>query len=136
MNDRKATTVGIAVVEHNDCFLVGVRMTGQSLAGHAEFPGGKCRPRETPADCAVRECMEETGLRVSPVRLLDQRMYDYPDACVDLHFWLCHVCCANDVLQEHRGFRWLTRFDLNSQRFPDANHTVVQLLAGFRSDAP
>lgn len=33
-------------------------------------PGGSLDPNERPADAAVREAWEETGLRVEPVRLL------------------------------------------------------------------
>lgn len=49
---------------------------GQVLAGmHREmsgwvFPGGAVDPHETPADAAVREVWEETGLIVRPLRLL------------------------------------------------------------------
>lgn len=31
-------------------------------------PSGRCRPGESAADAAVRECAEETGLTVRPVR--------------------------------------------------------------------
>ncbi|MCA9069030.1 MAG: NUDIX domain-containing protein, partial [Planctomycetaceae bacterium] len=58
----QVTQIGIAIVEHNNCFLIGVRGDDSPLSGLAEFPGGKCQDGETPADCAVRECWEETGL--------------------------------------------------------------------------
>ena len=50
--------------------------SGRVLAGrHREFgkwvlPGGAVDPRETPADAAVREVWEETGLVVKPTRLV------------------------------------------------------------------
>jgi 8-oxo-dGTP pyrophosphatase MutT (NUDIX family) len=58
-----ATRIGIAIVEHAGRFLVGVRGDGSPLSGKAEFPGGKCHENESPAECAVRECLEETGWR-------------------------------------------------------------------------
>ncbi len=41
--------VAIAVVEHSGYYLVGTRKPGEVLAGHAEFPGGKCLPGEEAA---------------------------------------------------------------------------------------
>lgn len=47
----------VLLVEHGD--------TGRWVA-----PGGGIEPGETPADAAVREMEEETGLRTRPVRVL------------------------------------------------------------------
>ncbi|MDP6469251.1 MAG: NUDIX domain-containing protein, partial [Pirellulaceae bacterium] len=58
------TLIAIAVVEHNGRFLVGMRPVETVLAGFSEFPGGKVEPNEVPAQAAVRECLEETGLEV------------------------------------------------------------------------
>ena len=38
-------------------------------AGKINGPGGKLEPGETPADCAVRETVEETGVRPAAPRL-------------------------------------------------------------------
>ena len=54
--------IGIAVVEQAGHFLIGTRGPDVPLAGFAEFPGGKCYEEEAAEDCAVRECLEETGL--------------------------------------------------------------------------
>ena len=59
----KLVRVGIAVVEHDRKYLVGVRGPTGPLAGYDEFPGGKCIGYETAAACAVRECMEEKLLQ-------------------------------------------------------------------------
>ena len=40
------------------------------------LPGGYVDPNETPADAAVREAYEETGLRVEPVELVE--VYHHP----------------------------------------------------------
>ena len=61
------TIIAIAVVEHDDRFLIGQRPAGVALAGYWEFPGGKVEPDESPADAAVRECLEETGIQISVV---------------------------------------------------------------------
>lgn len=57
--------------------------------GHWAPPGGAIEPDESPADAAVRECLEETGLQVRPVQILG--VYGGPP---------CEVTYANgDVVQ-------------------------------------
>lgn len=120
--------IGIAVVEHDGCFLVGIRGDETSLVGCAEFPGGKCSPGEDPADCAVRECEEETGLRVAIVELLFRTPYDYAHGLVDLHFYLCCPTNADETRERHGRFEWIPRAQLGTLGFPAANRPVIELL--------
>ncbi len=117
--------IGVAVVERNGFFLVGLRPEGVPLAGYAEFPGGKCEPGEAAAACAVRECLEETGLAVEPVRLLDRRTWDFPHGRVELSFVLCRF--VGDTAPRP-PFRWVTREELGGLRFPEANAAVLRCL--------
>jgi len=123
-----ATPIGIAVVENDGQYLVGVRGPNSPLAGLAEFPGGKCHPGETPQDCVVRECLEETGLMVVPLRLLLNRQFEYEHDTVELHFWICRPADANSVAADHCGFRWVSASALVSQNFPAGNAPVISLL--------
>ena len=99
--------IGIAVVEHADHFLIGIRRHDTVLAGYDEFPGGKCYPNESPRDCAVRECKEETGIDVVPVRALLKCQHTYDHGAVDLHFWLCEPVDSD--------FRPANGFELNCE---------------------
>lgn len=114
------------MVEHAGKFLVGVRGPEQVLGGCAEFPGGKCEADESPRDCAIRECGEETGLAVTTIRLLKQITFSYPHGDVDLHFWLCRP--AGAIHTEHQGYRWVPAAELVSLNFPEANRGVIELL--------
>ena len=122
------TRVGIAIVEHQGRYLVGVRGAEQTLPGAAEFPGGKCRAEESPEACAVRECREEAGVVVETVRLLDYREHTYPHGKVELHFWLCRLVAGQDPAAASGGFRWVPKEELSSLSFPDANATVLKAL--------
>ncbi len=64
--ERRRVEVAIAIVFGADQkLLICKRKAEAVLGGYWEFPGGKCNPGETPADCAVREVEEETGLCVN-----------------------------------------------------------------------
>lgn len=121
--------IGIAVVEHRGRYLVGVRHEEGPLGGHAEFPGGKCQPGETPGLCARRECLEETGLDVRVVDLLMHRQFTYPHGTFDLHFWLCHPAPRAEVAENHKGYRWVPASELCSLNFPEANRPLVEVLS-------
>ena len=123
------TPIGIAVVEHDGRYLVGTRAADVPLAGFAEFPGGKCRSGEDPADCAGRECLEETGIAVRAERLLLRRQFDYPHGLVDLHFWLCRLLNEADAAAVQGGFRWVPAAELSGLQFPEANAPVVRMLS-------
>lgn len=125
---RESQPIGVAVVEYQGQYLVGTRGTDGPLAGYAEFPGGKCLPNERPADCACRECEEESGLAVVPVKLLLNAAFEYPHGTVDLHFWLCHPANVTTATSEHRGFRWVAPGDFSNYRFPEGNLRLIELL--------
>jgi mutator protein MutT len=129
----ETTRVGIAIVEHEGRFLVGVRQADQVLAGKAEFPGGKCEAGETAQDCAARECLEETGVPVVAERLLEHTDHEYQHGRVDLEFWFCRVNSGSDdsgvdVSAPRTGFCWVERGDLVTLDFPDANRRVLERL--------
>lgn len=135
---RTPTPIGIGVVEHRGRVLVGTRQPDQVLSGHAEFPGGKCRPGESARDCVIRECREETGLDVEPVELLDRVEFEYPHTTVDLHFWLCRLARTevereSDLPELFGGFEWHPVARLVELNFPEANAAVVRNLAHGRS---
>lgn len=122
------TRIGIAVVEHAGRYLVGVRPDGVPLAGYAEFPGGKCEPGEPPEICAIRECVEESGLAVKSVRRIDCLSHTYDHGTVELHFWLCRPLDPTTVTADHRGYRWVAAAELKTLKFPEANAGVIRKL--------
>jgi mutator protein MutT len=99
-----------------------------ALAGFWEFPGGKILANEVPAEAAIRECREETGLEVGVVGTLDERNYDYKHGPVHLQFFACQPVLP--VRTPREPFRWVKREDLIHYRFPPANE---ELLAQLRS---
>lgn len=128
-SDSLRKRIGIAVVEHGGRFLVGIRGSEVHLAGKAEFPGGKCEPGESPAECAVRECREETGLVVEVERLICEVQFDYPEASVHLHFYFCTLPTNASEAVAPPGWEWIPHSQLAALDFPEANRRVIQILS-------
>lgn len=121
------TRIAIAVVEHDERFLVGARGAGTVLAGLAEFPGGKIEAGETPAAAAVRECREEAGLEIEVLREYSRHTESYDHGQVELHFFACRP--LGDPPPPSAPFRWVPRGELAALDFPRGNRALVQRLA-------
>jgi 8-oxo-dGTP diphosphatase len=125
----KRTRIGIAVVESVGHYLVGVRGANGTLAGMAEFPGGKCECDETPRTCAVRECREETGLMVTPRDLWEIIPWSYQHGDVELHVWRCLlVADLPDLASPRAPFRWIPPTEVGGLTFPPANAAILSHL--------
>ncbi len=119
-------SVAIAVVEHEDHFLVGRRSQHLPLGGLWEFPGGKIERDESPKAAAARECLEETGLRVRVSHCLLFHKQTYPHAEITLHFFACQLLDPEAL--PRRPFQWISRQDLAKLQFPAGNRPLLQRL--------
>jgi mutator protein MutT len=129
--------VGIAIVIERGRFLVGVRGPQSSYAGCDEFPGGKCHPDESTRDCAIRECMEETGIEINPLELVYHHEHSHPHYMIHFDFWRSEVVKpAYDLpMSENHPFpmaiapfRWVIREELITLKFPAANQALVSMI--------
>lgn len=119
------TEVAVAVVVAGEQVLVGRRAPGVPLAGDWEFPGGKIQPGESPADAAVREVLEETGLAIEVQKPLAIVSHQYPHGAVRLHFYLCTPTASPTP---RAPFQWLDRRRLRELDFPEANAEIIERL--------
>lgn len=108
--------------------------------GKWNAPGGKLRPMENPTQCAVREVFEETGLRVSGIRLLGTlRFYFGQREAPD---WVVYVFVAWSFTGELKtsgegAGKWFRREEIPyDEMWADDRHWVPVLLQGnrFRGD--
>jgi 8-oxo-dGTP diphosphatase len=125
--------VAAGVVEDDNRFLVTKRQAGAHLEGYWEFPGGKCEPGETPAECLAREIREELGVdaRVGVEILLAR--HAYPDREVELHFLRCQLE-GSPVAQLGQEMRWVPRLELSKLCFPPADVELIRILIGSAQD--
>ena len=132
MNFETSKKIAIAIVEHHGAFVVGKRPSGVPLAGYSEFPGGKVERNETFEQAAVRECFEETGLRVVVNGPLLTTQHEYSYGQLDLSFIACNLAEAMnkslDMPSLNEPFHWVARHELAHHKFPEANLPLVHYL--------
>ncbi len=129
MTARPSVGVGVVVTRGDHVLLV--RRRWPPGAGTWSTPGGYLDYGETPAECAVREAAEETGVRVESPRFVAVTNDLFPED--GRHFvtiWMeaAHAggeaaLAAADELSEVRWFSWR---DVPQELFPP----LARLLAG------
>jgi mutator protein MutT len=126
MGPEKAVQVAVAVLRHEGALLIGQRPPGVPLAGLWEFPGGKVRPGETPAQAAARECREETGLEALIEGEYPAVEYAYDFGRLELRFFAARPRSAETAPRP--PFRWVPAAHLADYPFPPANAALLKLL--------
>lgn len=128
---RPRIVVTAAVVERDGRLLVTRRLDGTHLAGHWEFPGGKCERGESPEQCLARELVEELGVDATVGVEIYRTDYAYADRLLDLRFFRCELKGEERPLLGQE-IRWVQRSELETLRFPPADAELVQRLASRR----
>lgn len=123
--------VTAAVIERGDEILVTRRPQGVHLAGHWEFPGGKCDPGESLHACMIRELREELGVEAIVGDEMLVTTHEYDDRHVELHFLRCTVS-GTPSPQLGQDMRWVRREDLVTLQFPPADEELIRLLTDER----
>ena len=121
-------TVVAAVIERDDAFLLTLRPAGTHLAGHWEFPGGKCHAHETHIEALRRELHEELDVVAHVGELVHAVTHTYPEKTVDLHFYRCEFA-GEPKPMIGQEIRWVSRQDLASLPFPDADADLIRVLS-------
>jgi len=119
--------VTAAVIERGGRYLVTRRQQGVHLEGLWEFPGGKCDPGESLADCLRRELREELGVEATIGAEVLSTTHEYPERSVELHFIGCTLR-GDPSPQLGQQMRWVAREELRSLEFPPADGELIELL--------
>lgn len=126
-----AVVVVAAVIERDGCFLLTLRPAGTHLAGHWEFPGGKCESHETHAAALRRELREELAILAEVGVLEFSATHVYPERTVELHFYRC-TFVGEPIGMIGQEVRWVDRAHLGALPFPDADLDLIARLAAPR----
>jgi mutator protein MutT len=120
-----------AVIERDGRFLVTRRPANTHLAGYWEFPGGKCDPGEAHEACLDRELREELGVGARVGSEILTTEHAYPERTVRLHFRKCEIDGDPRPLVG-QDMRWVSRDELRTLQFPEADVELIALLTGRR----
>jgi 8-oxo-dGTP diphosphatase len=107
-NDEPRPLVGIGVMVIKDGKLLLGKRKGAHGADEYAWPGGHLEHLESFRACAAREVMEETGMRIGPVRflrVLNTRAYA-PRHYVDLTFVADWVSGEPQVTEPDKVENW------------------------------
>lgn len=98
------------------------------LAGGWEFPGGKIEESETPEEALIREIKEELDADISVDSFLMNVQYDYPSFHLDMDCYICSLISKEFVLLEHSNYKWLSKSELDSVNWLEADIDIVKRL--------
>ena len=137
--DAPLVGVGAIIIEHGRVVLV--KRGHPPLLGEWSIPGGVVEAGETLRDAAVREVLEETGLRVEVGVLLGvyDRILRDADERTLYHYVLIDFLCRRIAGEPQPACdaaeaRWFTRHELGQLSLPQDTAEVIQL--GFGKSVP
>ena len=128
--------VAIGVVADAGRVLVRRRTGDPGLGEVWEFPGGKIGTGEDPARAAVREVLEETGLRTRAVAWLCSVGHVYQDRRVELHAFLCAPEKPAPEAGPGPSLRWVHPVECEDLGMPAANAAVLHAIRWYGLERP
>jgi mutator protein MutT len=127
-DDRALALVVAALIERDGRFLICRRPLDKHHGGLWEFPGGKVKPGESPADALGRELSEELTLH-----LLDMAPAVFAatdaDAGVEVKFYPA-VVEGDPRTVEHTELAWVPEAELIDYALPPSDRLLVETRFG------
>ena len=130
----KTIEVVAAVIKKDNKILATERGYGEFRGGF-EFPGGKPEVGETKEEALKREIKEELNADIEVNDYICTVEYDYPAFHLTMHTYFCTL--LSDKLElvyhdaerlEHESMKWLTKEELDSVNWLDADKEIVAKL--------
>lgn len=133
--DRPLVGVGAVIVHENK--VVIVQRGTEPLRGQWSIPGGALEVGETLRECAAREALEETGLRVEAGEVMEvfDSIYRGPDGRIQYHYVQIDFACrliggelraGGDATQA----RWVTAEELDGFQVAETAKKVIAKALG------
>jgi len=122
--------VTAAVIRRNGRTLIAQRPHDGMLGGLWEFPGGKCEPGESLADCLRREIREELGLKIEVGHPIISVKHAYSHFRITLHAFECRVVSGRPTPIGVADFKWVRRSELDRFAFAVTDRKIIQRMRG------
>jgi A/G-specific adenine glycosylase len=120
--------IAVGIVFRNNRVLITRRKTDGLLGGLWEFPGGKIRDGESPAEACVREIKEEVNLVVQPANFLARVKHAYTHFRIIMEVFCCSYVSGRVRLDGPIDYRWIHLTELDHYPLPKANHKFIPKL--------
>lgn len=108
--------------------LIQQRPVDAMLGGLWEFPGGKVKAGETPAEACVREVHEELGIEVETGAPLAMIRHAYSHFRITLHAFAASRVSGEPRHHAGEAVAWVAPADLGGYAFPRANRRLIAIL--------
>jgi len=120
--------IAVGVVVKKGRVLITQRKSEGLLGGLWEFPGGKIKANETPAQACVREIREEVNLEVAVVSRLAAVKHAYSHFRIQMEVFICRHLGGRVRLSGPVAFAWVTAAGIDCYPLPKANHKFLAAL--------
>ena len=138
-NAITVVNVAVAVIYHDNHYLLGFRDASQHQGNRYEFVGGKIESDETAKQALIREVAEETGIDIvsNNAVKLGRLHHDYGDKQVCLHVYKVALSAQQyeQYKHSHKGLEgqaltWVDKSKLleGDYHLPAANKTILEWL--------
>lgn len=132
--ERPHHDVTAAVIRRDDGYLlIAQRKPEAMLGGLWEFPGGKCQPGESLANCLRREIREELGMEIEVGQYLTTIQHGYTHFRISLHVFECRHLDGDPSALDCADWRWVRLNELDDFAFPVTDQKIIQMLRGWNS---
>ena len=119
--------IGI-IVDTEKKVLLNKRKKNTILSGYWEFPGGKVKPNETPAQALSRELFEELGIKIGITDPLDLIEYQYAEHDVVLLPFRIIDYTGTPRALEGQELMWCSFNRLQNVNILPANRLLIERL--------
>jgi len=125
---QKSKKVIASVITQNDKFLIAQRAKKDALYEKWEFPGGKVENNESDHECLKRELMEEFGITATIGDYLCTSYFEHKGMPMEMLAYYVHNYTGIFNLYDHKQIKWVTKQELLSYDFPDADRPIIDML--------
>lgn len=127
----KTVHVAAGIIQRDGGEVLAVQRGYGDMDGLWEFPGGKVKNGETPAQACERELLEELQVRVTGLQDFYTLEYDYPSFHLSMNCFFCRLAEGEGEPQRsdrQRELRWVPKQSLATLEWMPADIELVELL--------